>query len=165
MISNIRRCRSDDAPRIAAIYNQAILGRRLAAPDPEPVTVESRIEWIAQHQDPYPACVWESPSAGVMGWAALNPFSVRPDWTWMTEGSIYVDQEARHGVIAAELGKYMESEARRLKFRIGVAVAFRKNTPMLRSAQAFGFRPVAELRDASYFRGCWETEIVLVRTL
>lgn len=165
MISNIRRCEPADAPRIAEIYNQAILGRRLAAFDTEPVSVESRIEWIAQHQDPYPAYVWESPSDGVMGWAALNPSRVRPDWTWMVEGSLYVDQQVRHGVIAAELGKYLESEARRLKFRISVGLVFKKNTPMLRSLQAFGMRPVAELRDASYVRGCWQTTIMLVRPL
>jgi L-amino acid N-acyltransferase YncA len=166
MRSPIRRCSPDDAPRLTAIYNQAIAGVDPAAPDVEPVTVENRLAWISRHRDdPHPAWVWDSSNDGVTAFAGLGPFAVRPDWDWIVELSLYVDRDARHGMIGSTLGLHALAEAGRFGFRLAVARVFRSNRPMLRAAHAFGFRSIAELPGASCLRGQRQDESVLVRSL
>ncbi len=87
----IRDATPADLPAIVAIYNAAIPGRTATA-DLEPVTVESRRAWFAQH-DPTRRPLWVAEEAGeVVAWIGLSSFYAgRPAYGATAEVSMYVD--------------------------------------------------------------------------
>ena len=90
MVSS-RRATEADLPAIVAIYNAAIPGRAATA-DLEPVTVESRRAWFAQHE-PNRRPLWVAEVSGaVVAWIGLSSFyGGRPAYDATAEVSMYVD--------------------------------------------------------------------------
>ena len=91
--STIRAARVDDAPAIAAIYNEGIRDR-VATLETEERTAEERREWLASRSGRHPVFVVER-EGDVIGWGSLNPFNPRPAYRFVADFSIYVDRAAR----------------------------------------------------------------------
>jgi phosphinothricin acetyltransferase len=161
----IRRARTSDAATIAAIYNQSMHDGVYATCDVVPVTAESRIEWVATHVDPYPAFVFEDAGGRVLGWSALNRFSIRPSYPSIAEVSVYVEESHRGRTVGASLFVQLLAEARRLGFRSLVSLTFEKNRPSLRGLEAAGFRRVGVLAEVAWLRDRWESVVWLQKEL
>jgi len=73
----IRPATTADAADIARIYNQAV-EHTTATFDTEPQTVEARLQWLAEHDDPrHAVLVAETPEGRIAGWASLSEYSAR----------------------------------------------------------------------------------------
>lgn len=148
----IRRALQPDAARIGEIYNQAIEDQLFATCDVKPVTVESRIEWLASHQDPFPVFVYEDKTEGIVGWSALNKFSVRSSLPTIAEISVYVDRHHRSRLVGGRLFIHIINEAKRLGFRSLVSLTLERNEASIRGLQAVGFRRAACLSEVAMLR-------------
>ncbi len=127
-----------DLPAIVAIYNSTVPSRIVTA-DTEPVTVESRHAWFAEHT-PERRPLWVVEQAGrVIGWLSYSNFYGRPAYSGTAELSIYVDAEARgHG-----LGRYLLAQAiafaPEVKVQTLLGFIFGHNEASLGLFDAFGF--------------------------
>jgi phosphinothricin acetyltransferase len=160
----IRRAHAADAPSIAGIYNEAMREGIFATCDVTPVSAESRLSWLAQHADPFPAFVLER-SGAVLGWSALNRFSVRPALPAVAEVSVYVTEAHRSSVVGASLFMHLMMAAKSLGFRSLVSLTFEKNRPSLRGLIAAGFAPIASAQEVAWLRGRWENVTWLQKDL
>ncbi|HTO12400.1 MAG TPA: GNAT family N-acetyltransferase [Candidatus Binatia bacterium] len=98
----VRDAREDDLPRIVAIYNEAIPGRRSTA-DTEPVTVASRLDWFREHA-PARRPLWVAErEAAVVGWLSFQDFYGRPAYGATAELSVYVSSTAQRGGVGRHL--------------------------------------------------------------
>lgn len=162
----IRPARESDAQAIARIYNQAIEDKLFATCDVDPVTVESRLQWLASHQEPYPAFVLEDESEGVIvGWSALNKFSVRYSYPGIAELSVYVDRDHRSRLAGGRLFMHVIKEAKRLGFRSLVSLTLERNEPSIRGLLAVGFRRAACLSEVAKLHDQWVNVVWLQKEL
>lgn len=157
----IRRALQSDIARIGEIYNQAIDDQQFATCDIKPVTVESRIEWLASHKDPFPVFVYEDKAENVLGWSALNKFSVRSSLPTIAEVSVYIDRRHRSKLIGGRLFIHIIKEAKRLGFRSLVSLTLERNEASIRGLQAVGFRRAACLSEVAMLRGEWANVVWL----
>lgn len=105
----IRAARRSDAPMIAEIYNHYIL-ETPATFDVEPVTVESRERWIADHaEDRYRSLVADADGA-IVAFASSSPVRPRAAYDTSIETSVYCAPSARGRGIGTRL--YAELFAR-----------------------------------------------------
>jgi phosphinothricin acetyltransferase len=151
----IRRASTSDAARIAAIYNQAIEDKLFATCDVKPVTVESRLQWLESHQDPFPAFVFEHEVEGVLGWSALNKFSVRSSYQTISELSVYVERHRRSKLIGGRLFLHTINAAKDFGFRSLVSLTLERNQPSIRGLLAVGFRRAACLSEVAVLHNEW----------
>lgn len=141
-----------DLPEIVAIYNSTVSSRMVTA-DTEPVSVESRLHWFAEH-DPHRRPLWVVDSivgtdAGaarqILGWLSYSNFYGRPAYSGTAELSIYLHEAAR----GKGLGRYLLAQAIAFAPQINVhtllGFIFGHNTPSLSLFAAFGFMRWAEL--------------------
>lgn len=149
----IRQATIGDAPRLAAIYNQSVSDRGFAA-DTKPVTGKDRERWLAEHVEPYPVFVFDSPSAGVIGWASLSPLSLRPTLKQVAEVAVFVDERYRRGLVGMKLFSHLIGAAHERGLRGLFGIAFAANTPVIRGSLAVGFQVVAEIPRAALSHGC-----------
>ncbi|HYD80164.1 MAG TPA: GNAT family N-acetyltransferase [Paucimonas sp.] len=139
-----RVARFEDLPAIVAIYNSTVASRQVTA-DTEPVTVESRHAWFAEHT-PEKRPLWVAERDGeVIGWLSFSNFYGRPAYAGTAELSIYLAEAAR----GKGLGAYFLSAAIAFAPTIGVhtllGFIFGHNTPSLRLFEKFGFERWAHL--------------------
>lgn len=142
--ASLRAARPDDLPGIVAIYNSIIPGRMVTA-DLEPITVESRVPWLAAH-DPARRPVWVVESAGgVVAWLSFDTFYPRAAYDGTAMIAIYI-AEAQRG---AGLGQWLLARAidhaPTLGLRVLLGYIFAHNEPSLRLFAKFGFEHWAHL--------------------
>ncbi len=90
----IRLASAADRARIIEIYNASIPGRRSTA-DLEPVTVDARDAWFAEHEQPHrPLWVAERDGA-IVGWLSLSDYYPRAAYRATAEVGVYVAPEAQ----------------------------------------------------------------------
>ena len=101
-----------DLPRIVDIYNSTVASREVTA-DTEPVTVQSREQWFADHT-PERRPLWVIHAAGdtsaqpeVLGWLSYSNFYGRPAYSGTAELSIYIAERAR----GQGIGRYCLEQA------------------------------------------------------
>lgn len=155
-----RIARFDDLPAIVAIYNSTIPSRQVTA-DTEPVTVESRHTWFAEHTpDKRPLWVIED-QGHVIGWLSYSNFYGRPAYSATAELSIYIDERSR----GKGLGRYFLLQAIDFAPSIGVhtllGFIFGHNEPSLRLFDAFGFERWANIPRVATLDGI-ERDLVIV---
>jgi L-amino acid N-acyltransferase YncA len=160
-----RLARPDDLPEIVAIYNSTVASRETTA-DTEPVTIESRRAWFAEH-DPDTRPLWiaeEQSGAGpndIAGWLSFSNFYGRPAYAGTAELSIYIHQDARR----KGLGRYLIEEA--IDFAPAVSIhtllgfIFAHNLPSLRLFDSFGFERWANLPRVATLDGV-ERDLIIV---
>lgn len=134
----IRDAHQRDLPRIVAIYNEAIPGRRATA-DTEPVSVASRRAWFGEHA-PERRPLWVAEHDGlVVGWLSFQSFYGRPAYAATAEISVYVSGQAQRGGIGRRLlGRAIERSPA-LGLATLVAFVFGHNEPSLRLFEREGF--------------------------
>jgi phosphinothricin acetyltransferase len=105
----------DDLPQIVDIYNATIPSRAVTA-DLEPVSVESREAWFAEHTaDRRPLWVVEQETR-IAAWLSFSDFYGRPAYARTAELSVYIHEAFRR----RGLGSYLLLQALRTAPNIGV---------------------------------------------
>jgi L-amino acid N-acyltransferase YncA len=107
-----RLARIEDLPAIVAIYNSTVASREVTA-DTEPVSVESRLAWFAEHT-PGRRPLWvihdaadTADAPAVIGWLSYSNFYGRPAYSGTAELSIYIAEEWR----GKGIGRYCLEQA------------------------------------------------------
>lgn len=143
-----RLATADDLPAIVDIYNSTVASRQVTA-DTEPVTVESRRSWFAEHA-PQRRPLWVVPAPagfdpGLLGWLSFSNFYGRPAYAGTAEISVYLRVDAR----GRGLGRKLVNQAIEFAPQIGVhtllGFIFGHNTPSLKLFEAAGFARWGEL--------------------
>lgn len=135
----IRDAREGDLPAIVAIYNDSIPERRATA-DTEPVSVDSRRDWFAQHSPQhYPLWVCES-GIEITGWLSLSSFRDRPAYAPTAEVSLYVASDHRRRGIGQALLARAVDQAPALGLETLLALVFAHNAPSLSLFRKFRFQ-------------------------
>jgi L-amino acid N-acyltransferase YncA len=155
-----RIARFDDLPAIVSIYNSTVASRQVTA-DTEPVTVESRHAWFAEHvPEKRPLWVVEQDSQ-VIGWLSYSNFYGRPAYSGTAELSIYLHEDAR----GKGLGRYFLTEAIEFAPKIGVhtllGFIFGHNLPSLKLFDGFGFERWANMPRVATLDGIERDLIIL----
>lgn len=144
MLYSHRLARFDDLPAIVAIYNSTVPSRQVTA-DTEPISVESRHAWFAEHT-PEKRPLWVVEQNGrILGWLSYSNFYGRPAYSGTAELSIYIDESER----GKGLGRYFLAQAIEFAPSIGVhtllGFIFGHNLPSLKLFEAFGFERWAHM--------------------
>lgn len=155
-----RLARFDDLPAIVAIYNSTIASRQVTA-DTEPITVESRHAWFADHA-PERRPLWVIETAGqVTGWLSFSNFYGRPAYSATAELSIYLREQAR----GKGLGRYFLEQAISHAPQIGIhtllGFIFGHNEPSLKLFEAFAFERWATMPRVANLDGIERDLIIL----
>lgn len=154
-----------DVDEIARIYNQALKPGVFATSQVAPDTPRERAGWLSEHQDPYPAFVYENENGAVIGWCSLNRFSVRPEYADVAATSRYIDESYRARGLGMKMHAHLIEVAISLGLRLLVSRALEKNVRSIKSANALGFRRVAVLHEAARIRGEWYNDVWLWKQL
>ena len=134
----IRDARIADLASIVEIYNTTIASR-MATADTEPITVESRLDWL-QKRDFKTRPIWVvQASEQVIGWLSFNNFYGRPAYAHTAELSIYVAQNYRRQGIGRLLLEKATITAPKLKIKILLGFIFAHNQASLKLFANFGF--------------------------
>lgn len=155
-----RLARFDDLPAIVDIYNSTIASRKVTA-DTEPITVESRRTWFAEHS-PERRPLWVVEDDGkLLGWLSYSNFYGRPAYSGTAELSIYLHKDAR----GKGLGRYFLTQA--IDFAPTIAVhtllgfIFGHNEPSLKLFEAFAFERWAIMPRVATLDGI-ERDLIIV---
>jgi L-amino acid N-acyltransferase YncA len=155
-----RLARFDDLPEIVAIYNSTVASREVTA-DTEPVSVESRHAWFADHT-PERRPLWVVEDAGkVIGWMSYSNFYGRPAYSGTAELSIYIHEEAR----GKGLGRYFLEQAiafaPEIKVHTLLGFIFGHNVPSLKLFEVYGFEKWAHMPRVATLDGV-ERDLVIM---
>ena len=127
-----------DLPAIVGIYNATVPSRMVTA-DPDPVPVESRLEWFRVHNpDRHPLWVAEA-DGEVVGWFSFEPFRERPAYRATAEVSVYVAEGHRRKGIGRRLLAEAIRRAPGFGLKTLTAGTFGHNGPSLGLFEGFGF--------------------------
>jgi L-amino acid N-acyltransferase YncA len=155
----IRDASMSDLPAIVDIYNSTVPTRMVTA-DTEPVSVESREPWFAEHSGLRPLWVVEH-EGKVCGWFSFQPFKGRPAYHATAEISIYLHADYR----GQGLGRFVLAKAidacPELKIKTLLGLIFGHNLPSIRLLEGFGFQRWAHLPGIAELDGI-ERDLVIV---
>jgi phosphinothricin acetyltransferase len=134
----IRDARESDLPAIIKIYNAAIATRASTA-QLEPVTLESRRNWLKDHSaDRHPFWVLEI-DGKIAGWLTLKSFLPRCAYRDTAEVSVYVDEKFRRRGVGCALLAEAISRAPGLGIIAIVGLIFAHNQASLQLFAERGF--------------------------
>ena len=152
----IRELLADDWPAVAAVYEEGIRTRNATFETAAP----SWERWDARHLL-RPRLVAED--EGVVGWAALVPYSARPCHAGVVEDSIYVAERVR----GRGIGHALLTELCRLADELGIwtiqAGIFPENAASLALHERCGFRRVGVRERIGQLDGAWRDVVLLER--
>jgi L-amino acid N-acyltransferase YncA len=149
---NIRPAIASDLPAIIAIYNAAIPSR-IATADTEPITVASRQEWFAKHNEFRPLWVLEVKQE-VAAWIGLTSFyGGRPAYDATAEVSIYVSPAHQRQGYGRLLMQKMIEHCPSLGVTTLLAMYFDHNIASQELFTSFGFEPMGHLADIAVLDG------------
>lgn len=155
-----RLARFDDLPSIVDIYNSTVASREVTA-DTEPVSVESRHAWFAEHT-PERRPLWVVEQDGkILGWLSYSNFYGRPAYSGTAELSIYIHEDTR----GKGLGRYLLQQAidfaPHIKVHTLLGFIFGHNEPSLKLFDAFGFEQWANMPRVATLDGIERDLIIL----
>ncbi len=127
-----------DLPAIIDIYNAAV-ATRMSTAQLEPVTIESRRDWLGDHTpDRHPFWVIEYDGA-VAGWLTFKAFIPRCAYHGTAEISVYVDEKFRRRGIARKVLEEAMARAPSLEINAMVGLIFAHNQASLKLFERLGF--------------------------
>lgn len=137
-VMKIRDTRESDLPAIIDIYNTAI-ATRMSTAQLEPVTVESRRDWLNDHSpDRHPFWVMEIDGA-VAGWLTVKPFIPRCAYSGTVELSVYVSEKFRRRGVGRALLQEAIARSRQLEITAMIGLIFAHNESSLKLFERLGF--------------------------
>jgi phosphinothricin acetyltransferase len=161
-----RLARRDDLPVIVDIYNSTIASREVTA-DTEPITVESREQWFAEHA-PERRPLWiihdaddRSAQPAVLGWISYSNFYGRPAYAGTAEVSIYIAEQARGKGIGSYCLEQAMAFAPEIKVHTLLGFIFGHNQPSLALFRKFGFETWANFPRVANLDGIERDLIIL----
>ena len=155
-----RAAQEADLPAIVAIYNETVPSRLVTA-DLEPVSVESRRAWFADHRGATRP-LWVVEREGVpAAWLSFSSFYGRPAYDATAELSVYVAARARRRGIAAYLLRAAAAAAPQLGLRTLLGFIFSHNEPSLELFAKFGYAQWGRLPRIARLDGV-ERDLVIV---
>ena len=149
----IRASREEDLQHIVNIYNHAV-DEKFATADTEPISLESRKEWFAQHSsDTYPIYVAEENNQ-VIGWCSLSPHRPgRKALRTVAEISYYIHKDHRKKGAANKLINYTIERARELGFKNLMTILLDMNKTSIHILEKFGFEKWGHLPNIAKIDG------------
>ena len=163
MAITIRNAIRDDAPAIAAIYNQGIADR-LATLETEERTPEERLAWLEARGPRYPVIVAES-NDRVVGFGSLNIFNARAAYNHVADFSLYVERSWRNKGVGRRLLQVLTERARQIGYHKMVLSAFPFNPAGFALYRKSGFRVVGVYKEQGFLDGRWVDTIVMEKLL
>lgn len=149
-----------DLPAIVAIYNSTVPSRIVTA-DTEPVSVESRHGWFAEHA-PSRRPLWVvEREERVIGWLSYSNFYGRPAYSGTAELSIYVDESARGQGVGRYLLEQAIAFAPEIQVHTLLGFIFGHNAPSLALFDRFGFARWADMPRVATLDGI-ERDLIIV---
>ena len=149
-----------DLPAIVSIYNSTISSRAVTA-DTEPVSVESRRAWFAEHS-PTRRPLWVAVEEGeVLGWLSFSSFYGRPAYDHTCEISIYLAPDHRGQGLGSEFLRRAIEKAPSLGISTLLGFVFDHNEPSLRLIEKHGFARWGLLPRVAVLDGI-ERDLVIV---
>jgi phosphinothricin acetyltransferase len=139
---SIRPATRDDLPRINEIYNYYVINTPITF-EIEPVTVESRAKWFAEHTagDRYRMFVAED--AGLIaGYACTGPFRERAAYITSVEATIYLAHDVKRRGIGTTLYRVLFDAVRNEDINRLLAGITLPNEASVAIHRKFGFTPV-----------------------
>ena len=156
----IRDAVAADLPAIVRIYNAAIPAR-MATADTEPVAVDSRRAWFAEH-DARSRPLWvASVGDAIAGWLSFQSFYGRPAYRATAEVSVYVAPDNHRTGVARRLLSRAIDAGPGLGLSTLLGFIFGHNAPSLALFEAHGFRRWALLPRVAELDGV-ERDLVIV---
>jgi len=134
----IRDAIEADLPAIVEIHNAAIASR-ISTARLEPVTVESRREWLRAHSPTqYP--VWVADLNGaIAGWLSFREFLPRCAYRGTVELSVYVSEQFQRRGLGRKLLQEAIGRGPKLGMHSLVGLIFGHNEPSIALFQLAGF--------------------------
>lgn len=147
----VRPVTIDDVPAITRIYNQGIEDQ--ATLETQLRTYEERQQWLASRGERHPVTVAVR-EGEVIGWASINPFSVREAYRFVGDLSVYVDREQRRTGAGLRLVQDLMERARALDYHKLVLTTF-PHLPAVKLYEKLGFRHVGDYKEQGLLNGTW----------
>ena len=138
----IRPVTRDDLPRINEIYNYYVINTPITF-EIDPVTVESRAKWFAEHTAGKRYRMFVAEDAGtIVGYACTGPFRERAAYITSVEATIYLAHDVKRRGIGTQLYSVLfdavkDEDINRLLAGITVP-----NEASVAIHRKFGFTPV-----------------------
>ncbi len=159
----LRKALPNDLPAIVHIYNSTIPGR-MATADIEPVSVDSKVNWLNAHTDKRPLWVVTS-NEGIIAWISFSNFYGRPAYQATSELSIYILTEYRGKGLGKFLLQYALDKAPALGIKNVLGFIFGHNIPSLQLFYGFGFEQWALLPGVANLDGVERDLVILGKKL
>jgi phosphinothricin acetyltransferase len=161
MNPSIRDARLGDLPAINDIYNYYV-SNTTATFHEQPMSIEERRAWWAEHEGKYPVLVAES-AGQLLGWAELSCYSGRCAYRFTVEDSIYLQPEACGQGLGRSLLAALLDRGAGADYHSVVAVIGAESEPSIGLHRALGFREVGWLREVGFKFGRWLDVVIMQR--
>ena len=161
--TTIQAATAQDARVIAEIYNEAVTSST-ATFDLEPVSMESRVEWLAEHDDTHPVLVARR-DGEVVAWGSLSSVSDRAAWDATVEISTYVAPGHIGTGLGTLLGVELLDRARELGHHVVISRVCAENTASIRLTERLGFGHVGVMHEVGRKFGRWLDVVILEKRL
>ncbi len=149
----------DDLPKIVEIYNSTIASRIVTA-DTEPVSVESKMEWLKKHHSKRPLWIVKNEDNEIIGWVSFESFYGRPAYDHTAELSIYLDESFRGKGYGKHILQHCIRSAKKLSITTLLGFIFQHNEPSLKLFHSAGFSDWATLPNVAVLDGIERTLII-----
>ena len=158
MTLNIRNATANDVQPLTDIYNYYVENTH-ATFDLNPVTVESRLEWL-QHYNKTPIrrlLVGEA-DGKVIGYACASEFRARPAYDKSAETTIYLDHKQQGKGYGRLLYTRLLGELERTDLHRCYGIITLPNPGSVALHTAVGFREIGTLNEVGFkFEKYWDT--------
>ncbi len=147
----VRPATVGDVPAITRIYNQGIEDKSTL--ETQLRTYEERHQWLTGRSERHPVTVAVR-QGEVIGWASINPFSVRQAYRFVGDLSVYVERDVRRTGAGLRLMQDLMERAKSLEYHKLVLTTF-PHLPAVKLYEKLGFRHVGDYREQGLLDGAW----------
>ncbi len=160
---NIRDAVKKDLVKIVEIYNASIPSYTATA-DTEIITVESRLQWFAEHSSQkYPLWVVENEDQQIIAWLGFNHFYGRLAYQKTAELSIYIYPAYQQIGIGTKLLEKAIQASPKLGLKVLLGFIFAHNKPSLKLFSKYKFQEWGYLPEVAELVGIERDLIIMGR--